>query len=204
MHVLMIETSSVAGGETAAALAAGGHRVHTCQAESVDICCRALMGEPCPLDSHLVAAVVAPDDKTGSGSGSTDYGITCALRRGIPFVLVAGSGHKGVHPMSSWVTRRVPPASLAETITALGYGPQSELSVVARHAVRQVLDSLGSSDRGAHGEGASVYRSGQGLRVHVDLRSGVTDDVRQRCAVAVASALRQFDPCSTDIDVTLT
>lgn len=94
-------------------------------------------------------------------------------------------------------------ASLAETIEVLGNGPEPELSAVAEDGVREVLGCLGSDNGGARRADASVYRIGTGLRVHVVLDSGASDDLRQRCAVAVASALRAFEPCSADIDVTI-
>jgi hypothetical protein len=203
MHVLMTETFSVAGSETSAALTAGGHHVHTCQAGPADLSCRALSGDPCPLDIHPVAAVVASSGWTATGPRPTDYGIVCALQRSIPFVLAASSGHNAPHPMAPWATCHVPMASLAEMIEAFGNGPEPELSAVVRDGVREVLGCLGSGNRGARRAGASVYRTGRELRVQVVLGSSVSDDVRQRCAVAVASALRAFEPCSADNHVTV-
>lgn len=105
LDVLLIESYPGIGDRDAEMLSAAGHRVSRCfTADGADTdvnqsVCVGVRERTCPLD-HAADVALLVRDATAAGTTSTEIGVMCALRAGVP-VVSNGSGVPG--PFDGWL-----------------------------------------------------------------------------------------------------
>lgn len=111
LDVLLFEAQPGAGSCDAEQLLAAGHRVHRCfephepahHSDAVGPLCVGVTEGSCPLTGDIDVALVVRRGVTPQVT-PTEFGVTCALRAGIP---VVEDGQDLFDPFSPWVTSRV-------------------------------------------------------------------------------------------------
>ena len=100
MRTLLIDTSDAGASQVAGSLDAAGHDVVRCHPhEGVTFPCSGLTEDGCPLEGHgPVDVAITVRDGAGEPT-SAEAGVTCAIRTGIPVVVV---GAAEGHPYEQW------------------------------------------------------------------------------------------------------
>lgn len=172
MRTLLIEAVPNTGNATAATLAGAGHDVLRCHPhDGPSFPCSGLSGEGCPLDDHSgVDVVVAVRAEAGPEPTVDESGVTCALRQGVPVVVV---GDPAADPFHEWVSE------IAADDDIVG---ACERAIVASHERRaeplrdEVVRLLEAE--GLDGSGADVRVARTGDRAHVTITPATPVPVR--------------------------
>lgn len=105
MRTLLIEPTQAdlpIADDVASALSASGHEVVRCTEPGADAFpCKGLTHEGCPLEGPPVHAVVALRERPTAPPTAGESGITCALRTGLP-VVVVGAEEAEPGPLAEW------------------------------------------------------------------------------------------------------
>lgn len=191
----MPEIASPHARAVAAELEAAGHDVWQCH-DDVGSPCRAMRGQPCPLDAAPIEVAVTARPWAAPQPLPTEGGILCATRRHLPVVV---TGAARAHPFRAAATVEAGSADVAAVISAVATGVAADHTAVAADALRQHLPPQ-------HADAAHAVvrrRLGGGLRVTVSARPQVPRATVVAAAVRVAAALRAFDPWAASLDVSV-
>lgn len=182
MRTLLIEPTP-ADPMVAEALAGAGHEVVRChEPGAASFPCAALEGDGCPLEvgAPIDVAVAMPDRDVPEVA---DGGATCALRSGVPLVLV---GARSDDPLSSWAE---PCSSLSE----VGAAADRAIAATARRRAAplraEVERLLASLDVDAGAVEVEVVRRGDTADVTVRTQQPLDP----RLAGAVAARVHAID-----------
>lgn len=172
MRTLLLESSSGAGAGAAAALSAAGHQVTRChEPDAPPFPCVELSSPgSCPLHGSTAADVAlvvrAPSDTLPTAGES---GIGCAIRAGIPVVMLAGSSS---NPFEGWTV----PVEVDDPVAACEAALRAGQDEVAEPLKAEVVRFLAAAGAPADGVEVQVSRDGDRAHVVVTLPSGVTID----------------------------
>jgi hypothetical protein len=205
MRVLLLEGDAGAATNAAAELRAAGHTLTRCHESGVDVfpCNGLAAGHECPLDSGSidVAVVVRGDAPATEGTApvptATEDGVSCALRRFIPLVVV---GPEQSPFLDHATAISADAGTVVPAVEHAAAAPLPRHSEAARQALREVLDTHGLPDVTAD---ARVRRVGNDLRVVLRTSDEVPPIVHEMASVRAVGAMRAFDPHTEVIDVTL-
>lgn len=192
MRILVVEQGQGQGTAVAAELRDAGHEVRTCFGEHTWPCA-ALTEEGCPIEqAGGVDAVVAVRPAGGTPT-AVEAGLTCALRRHLPVVVVGDPGPLADRPEVTRSDRDVVAAT-----EAAATGPQPVHSAVALAELERLLAAHGVT--GAVPRAVVHRRAG---RLKVTLATGVPVDqhTADTIAVRVTGELRALDPHVDGVDV---
>lgn len=191
----MPEAASPQARSVAAQLEAAGHHVWRCR-DDAGAACRAIQGQPCPLDAAPIEVAVAVRPWASPEPLPTEDGILCATRRHLP-VVIAGAARG--HPFRAAATVEESTAEVAAVVASVATDVSPEHTAVATEALRRHLPS-------EHADGARAVvrrRAGGGLRVTITTSPSVPRAVVMAAVIRVAAALRAFDPWSASLDVSI-
>lgn len=188
MRIAMIQSDPRAGARAQAILEQAGHEVSWCAEPAANqFPCRGVAGGDCPLDEGAMVAVSAPGSVPPEPAAG-DVGLICAMRRRLP-VLVAAPDDV------AWPGSRLGLVPLEDLVTAV----EEAASAVLPEHTAAVLDEA----RRVAGPAttASVTRSGDGIKVVIDLPEGVDVALAEAIAVRAQGAIRRIDPFAATVDV---
>ncbi|MCB1030162.1 MAG: hypothetical protein KDA95_02420, partial [Acidimicrobiales bacterium] len=142
MRTLLIEPSSGdhrASELVASTLQESGHEVVRChERDAPAFPCKGLTHEGCPLEGPPVHAVVAIRDKPTAAPTAQESGITCALRVGLP-VVVIGDQEPSPGPLAEWTEvcddAAALPAAISRAVDAVSQRRAEPLLVEARRVL---------------------------------------------------------------------
>lgn len=201
MRILLMETNPGDGDGIARELTSSGHEVSRCHdPDEAPFPCHALVdGEECPLDHEDVQAAVLVRGSGGpAGRSAGEDGVRCALRRQIPVVL-AGDAEGSAY--RDWAISTVPTGDqILSEVEAAAAAPLARHQEAALRSLRSVLVQHELDDGGAS---ATVHR--EGPDIVVALRTGLEVDkqVAEMCSVRAMGAVRDMDPFSRKINVSI-
>ena len=111
MRTLLIEPTPAGASSLAGDLDAAGHQVVRCHpADGPSFPCVGLTHAGCPLDDGSpVDVAIAVRDDAGAPPTADEGAVTCAIRTGIPVVVV---GSEGTSPFDEWAETCHDPADL--------------------------------------------------------------------------------------------
>ncbi len=161
MRTLLIEAVPGTGGSTAELLAAAGHDVETCHPhDTPSFPCSGLDGAGCPLDGRTgIDVVVAVRDGAGPAPTVDESGVTCALRQGVPVVVV---GEPEADPFHEWVEECAPGDDLVAACERAIVASHERRAEPLRDEVVRLLEAEGLDGSGAevritrHGDRAQI------------------------------------------------
>lgn len=120
MRTLLIEPTPAGNATVAGALDAAGHDVVRCHpADGPAFPCVGLTDEGCPLERGLdVDVAVAVRDEVAAAPRADEAGVTCAIRTGIPVVVLGPRATDGgvAHPFEPWAETCHEPDDLPNAI----------------------------------------------------------------------------------------
>ncbi len=196
MQVLVVESEAGAATVAVAQLQAAGHRVMRCHEPGAPAFpCAGLEPGGCPLEHDAIDVVLTVRSRAQKQPSPLEDGVTCALRQRTP-VVVAGRTTPNAFEQFPVTMAELDVVAACERAAT---GPQLEHERVALTALEE---TLGHSGLAAASAGASVHRSGEGLRVALHVPAATPRPVRDTAVVRVVGALRAFDPHAPKIDVT--
>ncbi len=212
MRVLLLEGDAGAATGAAEELRAAGHELARCHEAGIDTfpCNGLIEGHQCPIDAGAIdVAVVVRDDferptgavplgaQNGRVPTAGEDGVSCALRRFIPVVVVGPDRS----PFLDFATAISADADMVvPAVEHAAAAPLPRHSAAAAQALREVLDTHDLPDVTAD---ARVRRRGNDLRVVLHTSEDVPPIVHEMAAVRAVGAIRAFDPHAGVIDVTL-
>lgn len=173
MRTLLIESTPNAAGEVASSLDAAGHDVLRCHhADGPSFPCAGLDGDGCPIEAHgpVDVAITVRGDLSGEPTGR-ESGATCAIRIGIPLVVV-GTGDD--QPYEQW----------AETVATVDEVPDAVQRAIATAGERRAAPLVAEAARLLETEGVDAGE----LRVDVT-REGATAHITIRTEHEVSDAI---------------
>lgn len=188
MRVMVVEADRGDANRAVQKLEAARHEVLRCHEQGLGpFPCNGLMDPAtCPLAVGVDVALTVRRVPWRTPTPSED-GAICAVRAGVPLVV---TGTTQVNPFAPWAEAAVEEMDVVagcEQAATAGY----------RRAVAAVRSALRSLDPDA---GVSVIRADNGLRVGLDLASGVDG---HRAALAAVAAVRETLPNVVTIDVSV-
>ncbi len=196
MRVLLTDSSTGAGQRVATTLTDAGHQVFRCwDGPAGDLPCRQLHGEPCAMEERagVDAAVVVRDEREGQ---SSDWGALCAMRAGVPVVLV------GADQSDRLASRAAAAVDHAEDL------PSALPGVTARALPALEQPAAAEAERllrlsGIEGTAQiDMQRSGRDLRVVATVPAGTEARTKELIAIQLAGLLRKSDHWSQRVDIT--
>lgn len=193
-RALLITSDDEPATEIQRALNDAGFDVRRCVEDgSSGFPCNGLVSGACPLDVEG-GVDVAVDVRQHPWPHPTrrEAGVTCALRGGVPLVVV-GHPHHPFEDYAAITTDR-------EDVVATRCAQAIELSLepmreAAASAVRSVL-----ANRGVEAPFTVDVRRRQ-ARLHVTITTGAPNDARRMAVTRAATAIRRFDPDATAIEI---
>lgn len=193
-RALLLTTDDGPVDEIVDELAAAGYEVRRCHEGGLRFPCAGLAGGGCPLEATGgVDVAIDVRQHPWPDPTSLEVGVTCALRAGVPLVVVGRRGH----PFEPWAMSSVEGggdlAARCEQAMRDALGPARE---AVSGAVRSVLDNHGLGD-----EPVAVDVTRQRNRLHVSIGIEADDTVRGLAAARAASALRPLDRAATAIEI---
>jgi len=163
MRTLLIESSPGAGSEAAAALADAGHPVLRCHEQGQPTFPCGDLAEPgsCPLHGpgavDVVLSVRHPDDAEPTAA---EAGVTCALRAGVPVVVL---GDQDANPFAALTVPVADDDPVAAVVAAYQAGREVTAAPL-RAEVERLLVEAGASTEGVS---VDVDREGERYRIAV-------------------------------------
>lgn len=195
MDVLVVESEPGAAHAAIEALEAADHNVLRCHDPgAAAFPCHGLAPGSCPLERGSVQVVLDVRGRTTPQPQPLEDGVTCALRRRLPVVVV---GDPADHPFAGFPVVAADQQDAVAACERAADGPQVEHEAVADRALDATLRTRGCSGRGH----SSVRRTADGLQVTLFVPAEVDGKAREMAAVRVAGAVRLFDAHAARIDV---
>lgn len=181
LDVLLLETHPGDGGVAADRLAAAGHTVHRCYADADHAMCTAVTDDTCPLDDGIDVALLARGRVTPRPT-TTEAGVTCALRAGVPLVEL---GSDVLDPFDPWVAVRADDDLVAAVVEGADRGYDSLRAGIRAKTERTLLSA------GVDPDAVSVRFQADAPRLTIELHGpAVSAAVQQALGVRVLDALR--------------
>jgi len=197
MDVLVVESELGTADGAVEALERAGHRVHRChRAGAPAFPCAGLTSAGCPLECGPIDVAVTVRFLPSRRPTLLEDGITCALRHRVPVVV---AGRTPVHPFDDFDARTTAGFDVVRAC-------EHAVRTLPAHdeAARRALDAtLARAEVDSERAAVSVGRVGGGLRVRLDLPTGIPATVAPMASVRIVAALRKFDPAAAGIDVEL-
>jgi hypothetical protein len=197
MRTLLIETTPSCGGAVGGLLSAAGHEVARCHTETgPTFPCVGLTTEGCPLEDPrgidvAVAVRPLPDrDPTASESG-----LTCALRQGIPVVVVGDTAHG---PYADWTEHCGTDDDVLDAVDRAIVAAGERRAAPLRAEVERLLRLEGLDPEGVR---VTVARNGSTARVHVVAETPLDERVSGLIATRVHAVDRTGAWPTTTLDV---
>jgi hypothetical protein len=196
MRTLLIESSPGVGAEAAAALSDAGHPVVRCHEEGRPTFPCGDLAEPgsCPLHGpgavDVVLSVRHPDDAEPTAA---EAGVTCALRAGVPVVVL---GDQEVNPFAALTVPVSDDDPVAAVVAAYQAGKEVA-SAPLRAEVARLLEDAGVS---ADGVGVDVERQGERYRIAVTVPADLPI-TNESIATHVHARFREAGLAAQTIDV---
>ena len=175
-------------------LLAAGFEIRRCHEGGERFPCTGIAGGECPLDvTGGVDVAVDVRQHPWPDPTALEVGVTCALRAGVPVVVVGRRGH----PFEAWATASV------DGVVGIGRRCVEAMdeALVPHHdaalaAVRAVFTNHGLADAPA-----GVVVSRRRGRLHVTITADAPPLVRGLAVTRAASAVRHLDPAATAIEI---
>ncbi len=213
MNVLMVEDQSPLGAKVASSLRDLGHRVFPCEQSSnvnQDFACRALFGEPCPLDIYPVdaavgtkssnAEIITRGNTSHSHPGLDQEGLACAIRRHIPLVMVCDTGDPYGGPFDQWIEAASVHDEVADVVDSIVSSASDSYGAVATKALVSALLIRGLDTTKAK---AKIVRKDGRLNVSLEVSGSLDQLTVDGLSVSVHRALREFDPWTGCVDISV-
>ncbi len=200
MRTLLIESSPGVGADAAAALSGAGHPVLRCHEEGQPTFPCGDLAEPgsCPLHGpgavDVVLSVRHPDDTEPTAA---EAGVTCALRAGVPVVVL---GDQSANPFAALTV----PVTDDDPVTAVVAAHQAGKEVLAAplraEVARLLADTDTDTDVGADAVAVDVEREGEHYRIAVAVPAGLPI-TNESIATHVHARFREAGLAAQTIDV---
>lgn len=180
MRTLLIESTPNAAGEVAGTLDAAGHDVVRCHhADGPSFPCSGLTDQGCPIEAHgPVDVAIAVRSEAGAEPTSRESGATCAIRIGIPLVVV-GQGEQ-------------PFGEFAESVDSLDEVPEAVDRAIAAAGERRAAPLVAEANRLLESEGVDagevqvqVIRDGDTAHIQIRTEKEVSESVANALATRV-------------------
>lgn len=185
MRTLLIESTPNAAGEVAGTLDAAGHEVVRCHHEDgPSFPCAGLTGEGCPIEAHgPVDVAIAVRGEAGGEPTVRESGATCALRIGIPLVVV---GTAEDQPYDGW----------AETVASVDEVPEAVDRAIVAAGEKRAAPLVVEAKRLLEAEGVeagevTVEVTRDGTTAHLTIRT--EREVSEAVANALATRVHAVD-----------
>lgn len=196
--VLVLESHPHAGDDAAAALEAGGHRVHRCQDDpDQPFPCRGMASPSgCPLDLHPVDVALVVQRGQGASPTDLEDGVRCAVRARVP-VVESGTG---VHdPFAPWLYERV--AVGEDVVPAIQRAADRRFDPIRELVTGRIARLLATVAVDPSTVECTFETAGSALDVHLTIPAVVTHGMEQSLAVRVLDAVRASDRRFGRVDV---
>jgi hypothetical protein len=194
MRILAIESEPGAGAHQFAELSTAGHELARCQEPGITgFRCHGLDGPGhCPLDAKPVDVAVAVRTASPQEIGGDERGVTCALRRRVPVVVVSQFGHPyGTRVIDS-----------GDDLVATCADAAAAPSVGHARAIIDALHAMPGLPEGAvDAIDVRVARNGDALTAFVRVPATVDRSHSSAIANRAVTAVRQYDATAQKIDV---
>jgi hypothetical protein len=196
MRTLLIESSPGVGAEAAAALSDAGHPVVRCHEEGQPTFPCGDLAAPgsCPLHGpgavDVVLSVRHPDDAEPTAA---EAGVTCALRAGVPVVVL---GDQEVNPFAALTVPVSDDDPVAAVVAAYRAGKEVAAAPLRAEVVR-LLEEAGAS---ADGVEVDVAREGERYRIAVTVPADLPI-TNESIATHVHARFREAGLAAQTIDV---
>ena len=196
MRTLLIESSPGVGAEAAAALSDAGHPVVRCHEEGQPTfpCGDLTSPGSCPLHGpgavDVVLSVRHPDDAEPTAA---EAGVTCALRAGVPVVVL---GDQDANPFAALTVPVADDDPVAAVVAAYRTGKE----VAAAPLLAEVVRLLEEAGAPAEGVAVDVDRQGDRFRIAVTVPAGLTI-TNESIATHVHARFREAGLAAQTIDV---
>lgn len=173
MRTLLIEPTRAGGASLADDLDAAGHQVVRCHpADGPSFPCAGLSHEGCPLDdAEPIDVAIAVRDKADATPTADEAAVTCAIRTGLPVVVVA---EPGPNPFEEWSEACHDPAELADACDRAISSVAERRAAPLRAEVQRLLEveqvDAGGFDVEVRRDGTAatvLVRTGQPLPIEV-------------------------------------
>lgn len=188
MRTLVVESMPGCGTDVVEALGAAGHQIARCHAPGADTFPCAALITGCPLDEpEGIDVVVDARTLTELDPTASEAGVTCALRRGVPVVVL---GDDVLDPFGGWV-HEVP--SNADPVQACAHALAADAKRRAaplRDEARRLLTGAGLPTAGTD---VIVDRLGREVRITVTLPR----DTPERLNGPIATRILAIDAAGT-------
>ncbi|MGY6502537.1 MAG: hypothetical protein ACXIVQ_16755 [Acidimicrobiales bacterium] len=201
MRVLVVEGAQGAAAEASEALGRAGHQAASCRANPDAVLCDGIVGDDCPIDHGVDAALLVRAAGAGAPTAAED-GVRCAIRHHIPVAVV---GAATSNPYRGFAREIVDDADgdrrhVVAAVERAGRAALAAHTAAARAMLRSVLDQEGVEAPSAD---AAVVRHGDHLVVTLLPGTRLPDMVAETASVRALAAVRALDRETSIIDVTL-
>jgi hypothetical protein len=199
MRALLVESEPGIGGTVAAQLTAAGVDVRRCRPSGgADYACEGMpAGHGCPLDEAGTDAAIAVRSPSGGPVTHLEAGVGCALRLGVPVMVVGGTKGASYLP---WVSGEAGDEDdLMPALEAAARRGRAQLCDPARRAAARVLGPAGDEVP----IDVQVEYVEDRLRAEVQVAAPLDATARERIAVRVAGILRAKARWARAVDVSV-
>jgi hypothetical protein len=169
-----------------------GAELHHC-AQAGSATCSAVMGGPCALDGPIDVAVVRTNGLVGD-----DLGVSCAVRGGIPVVVVGRDAPGPFAAVAATVAQ-----DEADVVDACNRAVDGESAAVASMLDRAITAAAPRFGLGEDAVRATARRVDGRLRVRLVGTSSTSRPALERIAVLLHDALRDAGMSTVGIDVSV-
>lgn len=196
MRTLLIESTPGVGDQAAAALVDAGHPVLRCHEQGQPTFPCGDLAEPgsCPLHGpgavDVVLSVRRPEDPEPTAA---EAGVTCALRAGVPVVVL---GDQDANPFAA-LTVPVPDDDPVSAVVAAYRAGKEVAAAPLRAEVARLLSEAGAPSEGVD---VDVEREGERFRIAVTVPGGLPI-TNESIATHVHARFREGGPDAQSIDV---
>jgi hypothetical protein len=185
MRTLLIETIPSCGGQVDGLLTAAGHEVARCHhTDGPTFPCVGLTAEGCPLeDARGIDVAVAVRPTPDRDPAASESGLTCALRQGIPVVVVGDTHHS---PYAGWTEHCGADDDVLDAVDRAIVAAGERRAAPLRAEVERLLRLEGLDPGGVT---VTVARDGSTARVRVSADA----ELDERVAGLIATRMHAVD-----------